>query len=186
MPALAARGHALALLHLDAARAGAPSPALVGTPHFCIQELGAEAALDAALAWGPEVAFSHNMRLLELDAALAAAIPTVKFMHGYFGTCIGGQKAHLFPHATPCHKPLGPGCLVLYGPRRCGLLRPGYLAEQWRWANAQNALFPAYAAMVTASGHMRAEYLRNGATPSRVHALPLFPTLAGAPVPAPA
>ena len=82
MPALAARGHALALLHLDAARPGAPSPAPRGTPHFCIQEQGPEAALDAALAWGPDVAFSHNMRLLELDAALAAARPTVKFMHG--------------------------------------------------------------------------------------------------------
>ena len=59
------------------------------------------------------------------------------------------------------------------------------MAEQWRWANAQNALFPTYAALVTASGHMRAEYLRNGAAPARVHALPLFPTLAGEPAPAP-
>jgi glycosyltransferase involved in cell wall biosynthesis len=181
MPALAARGHAVALLHLDPVRPGAPSPAPAGTPHFGMAEMGMDAALGAALAWGPELAFVHNMRPLEVDRRLAAAVPTVKFMHGYFGTCVSGQKSHLFPVAQVCGKPLGPGCIPIYATRRCGRMRPGYVARGYRWANEQNRMFGGYAAIVTASGHMRDEYVRNGAPPDRVHAIPLFPTLAGQP-----
>lgn len=174
IPGLAARGHAVALLHLDPARPGAPSPA-PGAPHFCLA--GGSAALDAALGWRPDVVFSHNMRVLETERALLAARPVVKFMHGYFGTCIGGQKAHLFPEPVPCHRPLGAACLALYGPRRCGRLSLPHAAAHWRWAHEQRALFGDYAAMVVASDHMREEYLRNGAVPDRVHSSPLFPTV---------
>lgn len=182
-PALAARGHALALLHLDPLRPGAPSPLPAGAPHFRLEGRPA-AALADALAWRPDVAFVHNMRPLDADAAVAAALPTVRMMHGYFGTCVSGQKAHLFPRAVPCAKPLGPGCLALYGPRRCGRLRPGYVARQWRWARAQRRRFGSYASIVVASGHMRREYLRNGAP--RIVTIPLFPTLEGEPAEPPA
>jgi glycosyltransferase involved in cell wall biosynthesis len=181
MPALAARGHPVALLHLDPLRPDAPSPAPDGAPHFGMAERGVDAALGAALAWAPDLAFVHNMRPLEVDRRLAAAMPTVKFMHGYFGTCVSGQKAHLFPFAQVCARPLGPGCIPIYATRRCGRMRPGYVAEGYRWANEQNGLFGGYAALVTASRHMRDEYVRNGAPPDRVHTIPLFPTLAGAP-----
>lgn len=185
MPGLRERGHELAFLHLDRLRADASTPAPDGTPHFGIEERGMGHALSAASEWRPDVAFVHNMRPLEVDRALTDTVPVVKFMHGYFGTCVSGQKAHLWPRSVPCGKPLGPGCLALYGPRRCGLLRPGYVARQWRWANEQNELFDEYAALITASRHMRDEYVRNGAPASRVHALPLFPTLDGSPTPAP-
>lgn len=186
MPGLQARRHEVALLHLDRPRPDAPSPAPAGARHFGMKERGMDAALAEALAWAPDVAFVHNMRPLEVDRRLADSVPVVKFMHGYFGTCVSGQKAHLWPHPQTCGKPLGPGCLAVYGPRRCGQLRLGYVARQYRWANEQNDLFDEYAALVTASRHMRDEYVRNGAPPERVHALPLFPTLAGAPVDAPA
>ncbi|HEX2079749.1 MAG TPA: glycosyltransferase family 4 protein [Longimicrobium sp.] len=186
MPALAARGHGVALLHLDPPRPDAPSPAPEGTPHFGMAERGMEAALAAALAWGPELAFVHNMRPLEVDRRLAAALPAVKFMHGYFGTCVSGQKAHLFPFPQVCAKPLGPGCIPIYATRRCGRMRPGYVAEGYRWANEQNGLFGGYAALVTASRHMRDEYVRNGAPAERVHAIPLFPTIRGGPASPPA
>ncbi|HEX8392249.1 MAG TPA: glycosyltransferase family 4 protein [Longimicrobium sp.] len=185
MPALAARGHVVALLHLDRLRPGEPSPAPAGTPHFCIDELGTDAALAAALAWKPSLAFIHNMRPLEVDARLSESVPVVKMMHGYFGTCVSGQKAHLWPRPVPCSRPLGVGCLAHYGPRRCGQLRPGYVAKQWGWAHEQNDLFARYTAMVTPSRALREEYVRNGARPDRVHAIPLFPTLSGEPVDAP-
>jgi glycosyltransferase involved in cell wall biosynthesis len=181
MPALAERGHEVALLHLDPLRPGAPSPAPAGAPHFGMREMGMDEALFAALAWGPELAFVHNMRPLDVDRRLCAAVPTIKFMHGYFGTCVSGQKAHLFPRAQPCGKPLGPGCIPIYATRRCGRMRPGYVAEGYRWANEQNGMFGGYASIVTASRHMRDEYVRNGAPPDRVHAIPLFPTLEGGP-----
>jgi glycosyltransferase involved in cell wall biosynthesis len=186
MPALAARGHAVALLHLDPPRAAADSPAPAGTPHFSAAERGIGGAVDDALAWAPDVAFVHNMRALEVDRRLCAAVPTTKFMHGYFGTCVSGQKAHLFPRPQPCGKPLGPGCIPIYATRRCGRMRPGYVADGYRWAHEQNALFGGYASIVTASAHMRAEYLRNGAPADRVHALLLFPTIDGEPAEAPA
>ena len=186
LPALAARGHEVAFLHLDPLRPGAPSPASDGAPHFGMTERGMADAVRAALDWRPDAAFVHNMRPLEVDARLAESVPVVKMMHGYFGTCVSGQKAHLWPSPVPCAKPLGAGCLVVYGARKCGRMRPGYVARQWRWANAQNALFDEYAALVTASRWMRDEYVANGADPDRVHAIPLFPTIDGAPADAPA
>ncbi|HEX2210345.1 MAG TPA: glycosyltransferase family 4 protein [Longimicrobium sp.] len=186
MPALVQRGHEVALLHLDPLRADAPSPAPAGAPHFGMAGMGMDAAVFATLAWAPDVAFAHNMRPLEVDRRLCAAVPTVKFMHGYFGTCVSGQKAHLFPAPQLCRKPLGPGCIPIYATRRCGRMRPGYVAEGYRWANEQNALFGEYASIVTASRHMRDEYVRNGAPAHRVHSIPLFPTISGDPVEAPA
>jgi glycosyltransferase involved in cell wall biosynthesis len=185
MPALAARGHAVALLHLDASRADAPSPAPAGTEHFGMSEMGMDAALAAALAWAPDAAFVHNMRPLRVDARLMDAVPVVKMMHGYFGTCISGLKSHQW-RPEPCAKPLGPGCFPIYATRKCGQMRPGAVVDGWVWANRQNDLFDRYASIVTASRHMRDEYVRNGAPPDRVHAIPLFPTLDGAPADPPA
>lgn len=180
MPALAARGHAVALLHLDPVRPGEPSPAPAGTPHFGMAERGTDAAVADALAWAPDVAFIHNMRPLEVDGALIdGGVPAVKFMHGYFGTCISGLKSHQWPSVVPCGKPLGASCFPVYAARKCGRMRPGYVVQGWRWANEQNDLFDEYAAIVTASRHMRDEYVRNGAPADRVHAIPLFPTIGG-------
>lgn len=187
MPALAAGGHQVALLYHHESRGGEGTPAPAAAPHFCAAELGVERALAAAREWAPDVAFSHNMRPLEVERGMLAAMPVVKMMHGYFGTCIGGQKAHLFPRPEPCGRVFGPACLALYLPRRNGRLRPSYMVGQWRWANQQNALFTRYAAVVTASAHMRREYVRNGVPEARAHAVPLFSTLppAGEPAPVP-
>jgi glycosyltransferase involved in cell wall biosynthesis len=180
LPALAARGHAVALLHVDRLRRGHASPAPAGTPHFCLETDGA-AAVEAALAWRPDVAFSHNFRPLDVEARLLAALPVVKMMHGYAGTCVGGQKAHLSPRPVPCGRALGPACLALFVPRRCGPRDPRHIVREWRWARRQQALFPRYAALVTASGHVRDAYVRSGAPAERAVALPLFPTLHGDP-----
>lgn len=175
MPALVARGHSVALLHLGAP--AGPSPAPEGTPHICIDERGVEGALADVRAWRPDVSFSHNMSKLEAERGLLDQGPVVKMMHGYFGTCIGGEKAHQFPRAQPCDRVFGPACLALYFPRRNGRMSLPYLTRQWRWANEQNVLFGRYAAVVTASGHMRREYVRNGVAENRAHAIPLFSTV---------
>jgi glycosyltransferase involved in cell wall biosynthesis len=184
MPALRARGHEVAFLHLDEQRPDEPSPAPQGVPHFCLAT-DSMAAADAARRWAPEVVFSHNLRPLEVERWLLGEWPVVKMMHGYFGTCIGGQKTHLFPHPVACHRRFGPACLALYLPRRNGLLGPGYVAREWRWAVEQRSLFAAYAGVVTASGHMRDEFVRNGVAPEKAHAIPLFSTLPVDPAPAP-
>lgn len=177
MPALIARGHHLAFLHHNSRREAGPTRLEVpGVPSAGVADVGLEAAIDRMRAWGPDVCFSHNMQQLEVDAALTGEWPTVKMMHGYFGTCVGGQKSHAFPRVQPCTRTFGPACLALYLPRHCGQLRPVLMAQQFGWASRQRALFGRYAHVVVASDHMAAEYGRHGLTPDRLTAARLFPT----------
>lgn len=119
------------------------------------------------------------MRHLAVDGHLAAQAPVVKMMHGYFGTCISGQKCHLFPGATPCSRVFGAACLTLYLPRRCGQMRPLRMLEGFEWAGRQRQLFARYASLIVASRHMADEYVRNGVGADRVTVAPLFPTIPG-------
>ena len=173
---LIARGHDLAILHRDAEPAPFAAAALRSLPQFRVADLGAAGAADAVRAWQPDVCYSHNMNTLEVDRQLMAVAPVVKFMHGYFGTCVSGQKRFGFPVARPCARAFGPACAALYLPRRCGQLDPVKLVAQYRWAVEQHDLLAEYRALVVASAHMKREYVRNGVDASRVHVNPLFPT----------
>lgn len=185
MPALAARGHELAFLHynprsqqgptrLDTGATGAACPMTVAS----VTDDGLDAAMTRMGAWAPDICFSHNMQHLEVDARLLDLAPVVKMMHGYFGTCIGGQKAHALPRTEPCARTFGTPCLALYLPRRCGQLRPLLMIDQFAWASRQRGLFHRYAHVVVASGHMAREYARHGIEDRRLTTAPLFPTLA--------
>lgn len=179
IPALVARGHSLALLHLTPRSDIGP----VRLDHPEVPSAGvADHGLEHCLAWArqfePDVCFSHNIRLLELDERLAVEWPTVKMMHGYFGTCISSQKTHSFPSIEPCTRTFGPACLGLYLPRHCGQLRPLRMLRHYRWASSQHDLLARYAHVVVASEHMAREFEANGAPPSKVTAAPLFPTIA--------
>lgn len=170
---LRARGHEVALLFANSAAEVGPTAIACGES-WSVADLGLTAAIRTAAAWRPDVCFSHNMRDLAVDEALMTCAPLVKMMHGYFGTCVSGQKAFLFPAPQQCRRLCGAACLVHYAPRRCGRLRPGEMVTNYRWAARQRALFPRYRSMVVASGHMRDEYVRHGVSPDRVHAIPLF------------
>lgn len=178
------RGHELAFLHVDERRADADSP-IIDAPHFCVESLGVAAAVSSALAWQPDVAFSHNMHELRVEELLMDSRPLVKMMHGYFGTCVSGQKAHLFPAPVACTRRYGIACGVLYAPRHCGELAPAAIMRHVSWAQQQRALFPRYASVVVASTHMAEEYARNGVAPEKVRANALFPTVSPATKPAP-
>jgi glycosyltransferase involved in cell wall biosynthesis len=177
MPALAARGHQLAFLHHNPRAERGPTCLLdTRMPSASVVDDGLGTAIQKVRAWQPDVCFSHNMRALEVDERLAAEWPVVKMLHGYFGTCVSGQKAHGFPRETPCSREFGLPCLALYLPRRCGQLRPLGMFEQYAWASRQRALFGAYSHIVVASAHMAAEYGRHGIEADRLSAAPLFPT----------
>jgi len=177
MPALAARGHQLAFLHQNPRSDRGPTRLLdARLPSASVADDGLDAAIRTVRAWQPDVCFSHNMRALEIDERLAAEWPVVKMMHGYFGTCVSGQKAHAFPAATTCCRELGPSCLALYLPRKCGQLRPLVMISQYTWAVRQRALLDRYSHVVVASSHMAAEYQRHGLGRDRLTAAPLFPT----------
>src|SRR5579862_3454637 len=113
---LIARGHDVAILHRDAQPAPFAADATYALAQFSVAARGVGPALDEVALWRPDLCFSHNMDRLEVDRALAARWPVVKFMHGYLGTCIGGQKRYGFPSPLPCDRVFGLPCLALYGP----------------------------------------------------------------------
>lgn len=173
---LVSRGHELAFVHRDAAPTLSAAGATRNLPQFSVARDGIAFAVDRIARWAPDICFSHNMDMLDVDRALIAQWPVVKFLHGYSGTCIGGQKRFGFPVAQPCDRRFGPACLALYAPRHCGELRPRVLVRHYRWAREQHGLLPRYRTLVVASEHMKREFVQNGVAPSHIHVNPLFPT----------
>jgi glycosyltransferase involved in cell wall biosynthesis len=176
MPALAARGHAVALLHANTRDEAGGTRLDAAELTVSVDDEGAEAAFDRVRAWRPDVCFSHNMDPLDVEVRLLDGWPVVKMMHGYFGTCISGQKAHAFPGIVSCSRTFGAGCLALYLPRHCGRYRPAQMIIQFRHESRQRSLFHRYAAIVTASRHMAEECIRHRIDPARIVAAPLFAT----------
>jgi glycosyltransferase involved in cell wall biosynthesis len=170
---LLSRGHGVAVLHANtpAAPAGGRWPAV---ERFGLRTMGIAAALAAAEAWRPDVCFSHNMGALEIENALVQRWAVVKMMHGYFGTCVSGQKSFGFPRREPCERRFGAACLAMYLPRRCGQRSPAVMMRQYGWARAERALFGRYTAVVVASQHMRREFVRNGLPERALYVVPLF------------
>jgi glycosyltransferase involved in cell wall biosynthesis len=169
---LEAIGHEIALVSENAARSAAVSSRV----RFHVGGATLARDLEPIRRWQPDVCYSHNMRDLSVDAGLMTVAPVVKFMHGYFGTCVGGLKMHAFPTPVSCDRTFGIACAALYLPRRCGRLSPAAMVRDFRWSVSQRDLLARYAAIVVASGHMRREYENNGAPVSRLHTNPLFPT----------
>jgi len=185
LPALAARGHAVALLaeHDEpepAARldGGAAGVTLLGAG------LADAAAADAAAAWRPDLVFVQGLESPDLERRLVTEHPAALFTHSYYGTCVSGFKRHAFPFPEPCGRVMGPACLLLYVPRRCGGLDPRTTLRLYRLQEARRALLPRYRAVVTGSEHMRREFAAHGVTPERLFVTPMPPT-GVAPDPAP-
>jgi glycosyltransferase involved in cell wall biosynthesis len=173
---LDARGHQLGLAFSTDSGPSDRRLSLARMEHFRLSGNGRAQALARVRRWAPDVCFSHNMHDLSVDRDLIATAPVVKFMHGYFGTCISGLKMHGFPRAVACERQYGPACLALYYPRRCGQLSPALFFRSRRWAEAQRPLIAEYATVVVASRHMRDEYVRSGADAGRTVVNALFAT----------
>ena len=173
IPALRARGHSIGLLFVQ--RRGAPLVGQVDGPSVEVHPVNFGSAFTELCAWRPDVCFSNNMEPLGVERRALDEWPVVKFMHGYFGTCVSALKTHTFPTRTACSRTLGPACLALYGPRHCGSLAPAAFAGGYRWARAQQRLLPRYATVIVASEHMADEYARHGVSRDRLAMLPLFP-----------
>jgi glycosyltransferase involved in cell wall biosynthesis len=175
IPALQAAGHEIGVLHDNPESQGGPQRiAPEGVWRAGIQDEGLDRALTRVRGFAPDVCFSHNMRRLAYSARVLAEWPVVKMMHGHFGTCVSGQKAFAFPAIVACTRTFGPGCLACYLPRRCGQANPFVMLQEYRWGSELRSLFGRYRAIVVASRYMREEYLRAGAAPGKVHAIPLF------------
>jgi glycosyltransferase involved in cell wall biosynthesis len=77
------------------------------------------------------------------------------------------------PRPRPCARRFGWRCLVHFYPHRCGGLNPLRMWDDYQKQSARLGLMTRYAAILTASTHMRAEFVRNGLPAQHVHVLRL-------------
>jgi glycosyltransferase involved in cell wall biosynthesis len=139
-----------------------------GVNVLSVAEASVDAVLDRLRAWRPDVVYVHGLMNPTFEEQLQAVAPAVLFAHGYYGTCISGDKTHRLPVIQPCARPFGAACLALYYPRRCGGLNPVTFARDYARQRHRWRLLRRYAAVLTHSEHMRQEYLRNGAASGQV------------------
>jgi glycosyltransferase involved in cell wall biosynthesis len=175
MPGLLDRGHDLRLLHEKPADPQGTSidPSGVTIPAWCPADSGVSAALSAISNWKPDVIYSHGLESASLEEALLKDYPSVLYAHNYYGTCPTGRKCHNFPTTRPCDRTLGPMCLLLHYPRRCGGLNP---ATAWRMYKRQslfNSRLASYQNVLVASHHMYREFARNGVSADKLRLIPL-------------
>ncbi|HKI93997.1 MAG TPA: glycosyltransferase family 4 protein [Gemmatimonadales bacterium] len=131
------------------------------------------AALDTVRAWRPDLVYAHGITDPALEAALPGVAPVVGFAHSYVGTCISGQKVWMAPVPRTCSRTFGWPCLLHYYPHRCGGLNPGTMMREFVRQRDRLARLRRERVLVTASNHMREEYLRHGFPDDRVVCAPL-------------
>jgi glycosyltransferase involved in cell wall biosynthesis len=142
-------------------------------PAWSASEMGWPQVLAALASWRPDVIYVHGMDDLPAAARIVESAPAVLFAHGYYGTCISGNKMFSAPRPRPCARRFGWRCFIQYYPHRCGGLNPLRMWNDYRKQSVRLGLMHHYAAIVTASAHMRAEFISHGLSPQRVHVLRL-------------
>lgn len=139
-----------------------------GSPTWTVAELGRAAALERLAQWRPQVIYSQTVSDPVLELRIAAVAPSVIFVHGYHGACISGGKTFKRPVAIPCDRTFGPLCLAHFYPHRCGGLSPITMWRDYQYQAARLKALRAYRRILTASEHMRTEYLKYGFPAERV------------------
>lgn len=174
LPALARRGHSLALLYEHPFDDGAATiDGLAGDlPAWCSDEIGLSSLLDQVAAWNPDVVYTQGFDDPNLEDALLNRYFSVLYAHTYYGTCLSGRKCYSAPRFRPCSRRFGASCLLMYYPRRCGGLNP---TTMWRLLEIQSRRkkrLKDYQAIIVGSSHMRHEYELNGVSSQKLWVLP--------------
>lgn len=172
IPGLARLGHSVALWHeIDRPLNREQIELPPGVPSWCVEELGAENALEALRNWKPDLIYTHSLLTPKLEARTLRIAPAVFFAHAYYGTCISGAKTFKRPDMRPCSRRFGLKCLAHYYPHRCGGLNPLTMLRLYRLQSQRLKLLREYRAVLTHSLHMHDEYVRHGLPPERVQYL---------------
>lgn len=175
LPRLRDHGVTLGLMTANPEQGGASIRELVPeVPHWVAGDVGETVA--AAEEFGPDVVYTNDLPDPAADDALARRFPTVRFAHNYAGGCVSGTKCHAAPGWQACSRPLGPACLGLYLPRRCGGLNPLTAVRLYRQNRTRQRTLALLKAVLVASRHMADELIRNGTAAERVKVVPLFPS----------
>ncbi len=160
---LASSGHELLFWHETSSQG---DQRRIGLPANCdrVSAAGDVGTALAALAeWRPDVLFVNSLLDAEIGKRLLKVAPAVFFAHTYYGTCISGTKTHSWPGPpVACTRIFGRACLALYFPRRCGGRNPLTLLRHYRDQSRRLDLLSQYKCILTASEHMRREYLHHG------------------------
>lgn len=143
-------------------------------PAWCVAELGMRAGVRALREWRPDVLYTHSLMQPALEAEMLKIAPAIFFAHAYYGTCISGSKTFKQPTPTPCQRRFGWQCMAHYYPHRCGGLSPLTMLKEYRRQSKRLQHLSVYKAIVTHSTYMRAEYLKHGFHPERVHCLSYY------------
>jgi glycosyltransferase involved in cell wall biosynthesis len=179
MPALIERGHSVGLLyeypfHATPESAGQQIDSRAAhAPAWCSRELGLDGLLQSLRMWAPDVIYSNGFDDNELERSLLDSYPAALYAHTYYGTCVSGRKCHAWPRLEPCDRQLGPACLALYYPRRCGGLNPRTMWELFELQSKRQSVLAEYQAVLVASRHMYREYEKHGVAKDRLHLVPL-------------
>jgi glycosyltransferase involved in cell wall biosynthesis len=173
LPAIAARDHQLAILCETAQPSAQPMIELPPeTPIWRSEALGAAATLDRLRRWQPDLIFCHGLHDITLEQAVAAQAPSIFYAHNYYGCCISGSKSFGLPRTRLCSRRFGWPCLMQFYPRRCGGLNPITMARLYHREARHRKLLLDYSKSVTASEHMRQEYLGQGFHQEAVRMIP--------------
>ena len=178
IPGFEERGHEVAFLyeypadpkreHIDSASGFLDS--------WCLQEADPQAVLASVGAWKPDVVYSHGFDGAEsvaVENSLLEAYPVALYVHNYDRTCSTGRKCHSFPQIQICTRRLGPACLLLHYPRRCGGLNPGTMWREYQRHVELNARLSDHQAILVASRYMHREMERHGVSAEKLHLAPL-------------
>ena len=173
LPALAHAGHQIAFWHELVSADHDQITLPPGTRSWSAAQAGLDGSLDAMREWRPEIVFVNGLSIPNLERRLADRGPAVRFAHAYAGTCISGNKMFARPRARPCDRRFGPRCILHFYPHRCGGLDPLQMGRLYLGERERLAAFGSYSAIVTASNHMRTEYLKHGLERVSVVGLPI-------------
>lgn len=144
-----------------------------GSPVWCTSRIGSGPALMAMRAWRPDLIYAHGLSDPSLEAETQRIAPAIFFAHAYYGACISGQKTTCFPRIEPCGRRFGWPCALHFYPHRCGGLSPLTMWADYQRQSRRLRIMRSYRVTLTASEHMRSEYLRQGFLPDTVRTIGL-------------
>lgn len=171
---LGGAGHETAFLcEWDASDGRQPIRLPEDSPLWCISEMGSQRAQRAMREWRPDLIYAHGLNDPQLEAEVQRIAPAAFFAHSYYGACISGEKTTRFPSIEPCSRRFGWPCMLHFYPHRCGGLNPMTMWSDFQRQSQRLRLMRNYRMTLTASEHMRSEYLRQGFPPETVRTIPL-------------
>ncbi len=177
LPALAARGHQLAVL-CDHPLDGHPDTTIdarcPGLQFWYSTGMrGGGREFDRLVDWKPDVVYSQGLESPDIERRLQRHFPSVLYAHAYYGACTTGRKCHAFPVIETCTRKFGPPCLLLHYPRRCGGLNPVFTWQLFRQQSKRHAMLAHYRGVLVASRHMYSEFQTQGVDARNLHVLRL-------------